>query len=626
MAATLRLRAALCLVRARLDAEWSATALYRSLIARPAATRFIAMARDFRPVSKERSQALLSGRFDLAGEILAIGADEDPWDRPSPSYAFAVALHRFDFLPDLMGAGDAGAREALRLVLVWRAEFGQISPLIWDEAVLTRRTFNLVCAAGPMLRFASDLESRRLADLLARSARRLLAFSGRGPLELERLIAAAVAGCTLASPAGRRLKKRALARLDRALGVHFDAQGALVSRCPAEALERLFDLLTLEDALSQSGHDVSPELGRALADLGAGVRFFCLEDKRLAAFQGGEPVEKSRTTAALSLVEQAAPAEPPLSNPLAFGGYERLKGADIEILMDAAPPAAGPLSTHACAQPLAVEIVCRGDRLITNCGWSPDAHGHDAFRLTDAGSTVSIEHASAGQALSGTLARALGPRLVRGARHVAVERFGLEEGCLLVAAHDGWLSRFGLIHERRLYLNEQTGELKGEDRLIRLRPSPDNHVLTFRAHFHLAPEVQASLSRDGASVILRGRSDKGWRFRNDADLSAVEASLQFQHGAPRRSQQILLTGRLAPDAEEASLRWKLGPLDTAPPRIPLRLRAHANLDMVPTESVEGVFSPHTQDGASAIRTPDASEPPLRWEQDGADGDKEEHDA
>ena len=228
MAATLRLRAALCLVRARLDAEWSATALYRSLIARPAATRFIAMARDFRPVSKERSQALLSGRFDLAGETLAIGADEDPWDRPSPSYAFAVALHRFDFLPDLMGAGDAGAREALRLVLVWRAEFGQISPLIWDEAVLTRRTFNLVCAAGPMLRFASDLESRRLADLLARSARRLLAFSGRGPLELERLIAAAVVGCTLASPAGRRLKKRALARLDRALGVHFDAQGALV--------------------------------------------------------------------------------------------------------------------------------------------------------------------------------------------------------------------------------------------------------------------------------------------------------------------------------------------------------------------------------------------------------------
>ena len=170
MAATLRLRAALCLVRARLDAEWSATALYRSLIARPAATRFIAMARDFRPVSKERSQALLSGRFDLAGETLAIGADEDPWDRPSPSYAFAVALHRFDFLPDLMGAGDAGAREALRLVLVWRAEFGQISPLIWDEAVLTRRTFNLVCAAGPMLRFASDLESRRLADLLRQGA------------------------------------------------------------------------------------------------------------------------------------------------------------------------------------------------------------------------------------------------------------------------------------------------------------------------------------------------------------------------------------------------------------------------------------------------------------------------
>ncbi|WP_304441622.1 heparinase II/III family protein [Caulobacter sp. B11] len=59
-----------------------------------------------------------------------------------------------------------------------------------------------------------------------------------------------------------------------------------------------------------------------------------------------------------------------------------MQGASIQVMADAGGPATGVLSRAACAQPAAIEIICGKDRLITSCGWSPEATGAQAFRLT----------------------------------------------------------------------------------------------------------------------------------------------------------------------------------------------------------------------------------------------------
>ena len=58
----------------------------------------------------------------------------------------------------------------------------------------------------------------------------------------------------------------------------------------------------------------------------------------------------------------------------------------------------------ACGQPLAIEIVCGKDRLITNAGWSPDAAAPQAFRppnlaLTTVGKELYDRLAKAGEDL-----------------------------------------------------------------------------------------------------------------------------------------------------------------------------------------------------------------------------------
>jgi uncharacterized heparinase superfamily protein len=139
-------------LRGQLDREWRQTQLYRWTLKGPPTMGLAVEPLDRRPVGGQTAHALLSGRMTLAGETLEIGPGGDPWDTASPSRAFAVELHRFAWLPDLLRGAEANeaeraAQEGLRLFLDWLSLFSSISPFAWGAETVERRLFNLACAA-----------------------------------------------------------------------------------------------------------------------------------------------------------------------------------------------------------------------------------------------------------------------------------------------------------------------------------------------------------------------------------------------------------------------------------------------------------------------------------------------
>jgi uncharacterized heparinase superfamily protein len=553
----LALHAALVAARRRAGDEWAASGLYRLLIDRPAPKGFAAAPRDYRPRDLEAGRRVLAGRFDLAGTSLETQPGEDPWDRPSPSRLFAIALHRYLWAQDLLSAGEAGARELLRLFLAWRELFDRVTPFAWGAETLPRRVFQLACAGKATAAVASDAEAAILAASVAAQARHLLRLSREPQAAAERYCAVAVAGAALAGPAGEGLLRRSLPRLSRALTETVLPDGGVKSRSPQAGLELLFDLLTLDDALLQRGREAPPEVARAIDRLSAILSFFAMGDGALAAFQGGEATDAVRVDAARVHDEQEA-------RPFGYAphsGYHRLAGKALLVMVDAAPPAAGAWSLAACGQPLAMEVSAGRDRLIVNSGWSPDAAAPQAMRLSAAASTASLGDGSTGRPLGGFAARVLGPRLVGAPGRVEARRNENEGGVWLELAHDGWAHAFGLIHERRLFLDPVADELRGEDRLAPSAETPRDmpRAVHFAVRFHLHPDVQVSLARDKRSVLLRGPSDRGWWFRNDAAEVALEPSVVFEHGQPRRASQVVLRGM----AGEAGgrVRWKLTPVE-----------------------------------------------------------------
>lgn len=539
-------------LRRQAQAELCATPLRAFYLGGPRPEGFAASPPDLRPIDPARGQALLNGVFDLGGERLQIRPGGDPWDQASPSRRFARRLHRFDWLGDLMALGDPGVREALRLTLEWRRVFGAWNAFSWSADILERRVFNLGCAARRLCAQASDLEAAMVAEALAQQARFLLAQHEGPRRAAERLAAAAVAGAALAGRAGDKLMDAATGRLEAALEQAVLADGGHASRSPQAGLELLFDLLALDDGLSQRGRPPAEGLSRAIDRLSAGARFFTLPDGRLAAFQGGEAGEARRTAAALAH-DDAGPGPAPREAPHA--GYQRLIGRRLQVIADTGPPAAGGWSATACGQPMAIEVICGRDRLITNVGWSERALGPQALRLAAGGSTAAVGDGVIGAPLGGYLARALGPRLVGGVAAVKIERRETDTGVWLEMSHEGWRRRAALTHERRLYIDKATDELRGEDRF-----APDERASArttpVAIHFHLRPDVRVSLARDQRSVLLRGPSNVGWWLRNDAEEVAVEPSTCFEAGQPCRTAQVVLRSRLRTD-RGGRVRWKL---------------------------------------------------------------------
>jgi uncharacterized heparinase superfamily protein len=494
--------------------EWRAGPLHHLAIARPNTDGLAIRPRDLRPADAMAGERLLAGEFSFGGQRIEVGRGGDPWRRALPSRRFARALHSFDWARDLIAAGEAGQREALRLWLEWRAVFGRYNEFAWSGEALERRVFNLAASAAALAPLVSDAEGAAFVADLARQARHLLGDPG----DPGRAAA---------------LRSQALPRLERLLPAAVLRDGVHASRSPERGLELLFDLLALDDALSQLGAPAPVEVSRAVDRLSAATRFFTLEDGRLAAFQGGEPGAPEQIAAALAL--DAAEQPPPKSVP--YGGYHRLEGRGLQTIADAGDIASAPGGPAACHQAGALSVLCDGRRLIAGSAWSAKADADPALRGPLGGSCLALGGASP----SGAAASA--------------ERQESADAVWLEFSHDGW-RLLGFDCTRRLFLDTVTGELRGEDVLTPIgRP---REPIRFAIRFHLAPDVAAQLSADGKSALLRpsGVRGPGWRLRGDSAAMELSPAVAFEAGEERSAQVLTLLG-LANPTEGARVRWKL---------------------------------------------------------------------
>ena len=534
------------------------------------ATALAATPRDFRPPDAALGKAMLGGRLALAGASFDLDAATDLWDRPCPTKAFAIDLHAFAWMPALMTQGDRGAREALRLALSWSDHFARWSPFAWGPEILARRVFNLSCAARKLGAVATEAERQRLIDLLARQARQLLRPPGGLAGKAERMVAAALAGCVLAGPSGAGLRRRALHALAGALRVTVGPDGGHASRNPEAGLSLLLDLLTLTDALAQVSEPAPEAASTAVQRLTAALRLLTLPDGRLASFQGGGPGDAATIAAARAHDDASNGSESegdPTPTTGMVAGLRVIHGALLTVVADTASPAHGAWGESACAQPMALEICCGRDRIITGCGWTPRSSDRQGLRLTPGHSTLTLGEQSLGDPLGGWKADLLGARLIGRPIHVGYEHREAEGAVWLEMEHDGWAVPFGLLHQRRLYLDQRLDELRAEERL---HPAPSHLeeevvraiAAPYAVRFHLEPGVQASLARDRRSILLRGHSGRGWWFRTDGPDVAIEPSVHVDDGLTRRSLQIVVRGSARTDAE-TKIRWKLSPAGAA---------------------------------------------------------------
>lgn len=435
-----------------------------------------------------------------------------------------VRYHGFEWLADLEAAGGAAARErAAELIASWIGGNARWHPVSWRPDVLSRR----VCSWLVHATFAADGGGEGFPplflDSLARQVRHLRRVQPFVEHDLERLtVCKALVYAALSLPGGARDVPRLLRLLLGSCSVQFLPDGGHVRRDPEAQLAALRLLADVRDAVRDAGLAPPGGLQETISRVAAMAGLFRHGDGGLAAFSGSGEGDPGRIAA---LLAHAAGSMEPLASARS-SGFERVAAKRGLLIVDCGPPRSRAAGT------LAFEFSVGPQRVVVNCGARErgDAAWREALGATAAHSTLVVENTNSSVLRpDGSLARRPG--------RVTCRRTERDGQVWIDTSHDGYVSRFGLVHHRRFHMNGAGTELRGEDRLT------GSGERRFDIRFHLHPTVRASVLRDGTTVLLQLPNRVGWRLLCRGGTARLEESLYL--AAPRealRSEQVVISG------------------------------------------------------------------------------------
>ena len=517
--------------------------------------RLIIAPHDLRTADATRAAEVYAGRFVFAGKIVTCHG-RSVFDLEPPSEDWEVNLLGFGWLRHLRAADTAITRANARsLVDDWISNPRRKRPIGRRADVLARRVISLLSQAPLVLGDTDGKFYRRYLRGLTREIRFLrytMLDIPDGVPRLQVLIALCYASLCLANQA--RHIRTATRKLSDELQRQILPDGGHISRNPGALIELLIDLLPLRQTFAARNIAPPPALLNAIDRMMPMLRFFRHGDGTFALFNGmsGTPSDLLATL----LAYDDTHGTPMLNMP--HTGYQRLDAGAMTVIIDTGPPPPPSVSHDAHAGCLSFELSSGPSRIVINCGMP--ATGRDNWRVlarsTPAHSTLTYHGASSCQFVELSAMKRLlqGSPIVSGPAKVESFREAVTDGMLLTASHDGYLSKFGVVHQRVLMAAHDGARLDGEDTLS---PAPGGRIKgndgDYALRFHLHPSVKASRLSDARGVMLVLPNRDVWTFEALDDKVELEDSVFLAgNDGPRRTAQIVIKQ----DARHASsIRW-----------------------------------------------------------------------
>ncbi|MGB3501832.1 MAG: heparinase II/III family protein [Mesorhizobium sp.] len=528
---------------------------YRWRFSGRAPERILVAPPDLRLADPQVAIDMYHGRFMLAGQMVEAGGIS-PFQIAGASLDWQRALHGFRWLRHMREAGtELAAAHARALTGEWMASHGgRISDPAWEIPVVARRIIAWLQHSTTVLQGAELPFYRAYLRNLMAQVRFLRVAVREMPDGEERLRARiALAFAALALPGSAQSISSATRNLALELDRQILPDGGHISRNPDALLELLADLLPLRQTYANQAEAPPKSLMDSIDRMFPALRFFRHTDGNLARFNGMGPTIADRLAAVLHHDDTGG--SPLLHAP--YSGYERLAMGGTTLIADTGTPPPFDVSGEAHAGCLSFEFSSGRQQFVVNCG--VDVFGPPDYRplarATAAHSTATInDNSSARFQLAGRLRELLGTPLYAGPTHVVCERRDSAEAQTFIASHNGYESRYGLVHERDLTLSMSGSIIEGIDRIRRrdgqrARIGLDAVVI----RFHLHPDTSMFQDEQGRLVVGVEGGDF-WTFSCQEVEPRFEDSIFFAAASgPRRSRQISLT---YPASQVEQVTWR----------------------------------------------------------------------
>tara|TARA_B100000900_G_scaffold214060_1_gene181303 strand:- start:47 stop:1642 length:1596 start_codon:yes stop_codon:yes gene_type:complete len=229
-----------------------------------------------------------------------------------------------------------------------------------------------------------------------------------------------------------------------------------------------------------------------------------------------------------------------------FGGYIILKDRNTILSMDVGSTPNSEFTKDYQSGALSFEIVRKGKKLISNCGYYNrfNKRLNQISKSTASQSTLTIDDHSSNKINKLSL-------IDRGLKIIKKE-FTFEKNFWKIeAAHDGYSKNYGSIHERKIEFFPEKNKFIGIDKIIKKK----KYNYKFDIRFHFEPNIKLMKTQDNKTILIE-LDDEGWKFTCENFEINIDNGLYFGNkNSYTENQNIYITGVTNHQVE--SIKWEI---------------------------------------------------------------------
>jgi uncharacterized heparinase superfamily protein len=237
-----------------------------------------------------------------------------------------------------------------------------------------------------------------------------------------------------------------------------------------------------------------------------------------------------------------------------LAGYAILKNKKIILAMDIGPSPSKNYSKDYQSGSLSFEIISNGKKLISNSGYFVDKKSklNKLSKSTALQSTVVIEDYSSCYFHKNKESSYIVSKGLKITKQNIVHEKNYWK---ISSAHDGYLHKFGLMHERDIEFYPEKMKFVGLDKI--LKKNLDKNI-KFDIRFHLDPNSKVMKTQNNSAILIE-LEDEGWKFSCDNYDINIDNGLYFSNkNSYKENQNIFISG--ITDKLDHSIKWEIAKL------------------------------------------------------------------
>ena len=236
-----------------------------------------------------------------------------------------------------------------------------------------------------------------------------------------------------------------------------------------------------------------------------------------------------------------------------IAGYSILRNKKTVLSMDIGSSPNKNFSYDYQSGALSFEIISNQKKLITNCGYFSDINKkyNKLCRSTALHNTLIIEDFSSCdfKKIDSNY------ELTNGVRVVKNNTIFEENYWKISGFHEGYLKKFGIIHEREIEFYPEQEKFIGTDKILRRKP---NKEIKFEIRFQLHPISKVMKTQNNRSILIE-LEDEGWRFSCDNFDKNIDNGLYFGNkNSYTENHNIFISG--INNEEKQIIKWEISKL------------------------------------------------------------------